>query len=64
MSDLDLFDASICEAVALGSCVMIRESQIFYAGPLRRAPDAAGKIVLLHPDDFAKLHSHVNQRRH
>jgi hypothetical protein len=64
MSDQDLFDSSICEAVALGSCVMIRESQICYAGPLQCSPDAAGKMVLLHPDDFAKLHNHVNQRRH
>ena len=64
MIDFKLYDASICEAVALGSCVMIEDSEIFYAGPLRSAPDAEGKMVLLNPCDFAKLKDHVDKRRH
>ena len=64
MSTTELFDASIHNGVAAGSCVMISDDEIVYAGPLKIAPDAAGKVVLLHPDDFAKLKGHVDKRRH
>jgi len=45
---------------------MIEESAIVYAGPLNHAarPDADGKVILLHPEDFAQLASHVDSRRH
>ena len=62
----NIFDATIHHGVAEGCCVMIEHSEIVYAGPLCGAlrPDAAGKVVLLHPEDFAKLKTHVDGRRH
>jgi len=62
----DLFDATVHKGIAKGSCVMIAESSIVYAGPLNHAarPDAEGKMILLHPEDFAQLKSHVEARRH
>lgn len=62
----DVFDATVHNGVAKGSCVMIEDSSIVYAGPLYGAarPDADGKVILLHPDDFAQLKSHVDSRRH
>jgi hypothetical protein len=62
--DRNLFDASTCEGVAIGSCVMLVDNMIVYAGPLKKAPSSEGKLVLLHPDDFAKLKTHVDKRRH
>jgi len=61
-----LFDATVHDGIAKGSCVMIAESSIVYAGPLNHAarPDADGKVILLHPEDFAQLKSHVDARRH
>ena len=66
MRDTDLFDATIHNGIAMGSCVMIRGSEIVYAGPLcdARRPDAAGKMTLLHPEDFAQLKQYVDSRRH
>ena len=66
MSNADLFDATIHNGIAIGSCVMLENDSLVYAGPLcdARRPDPAGKVTLLHPDDFAKLKSHVDSRRH
>lgn len=64
MSDPELFDASIHKAVAIGSCVMIADSEIVYAGPLQDAPEADGKLILLNAADFATLADHVHKRRH
>jgi hypothetical protein len=66
MCDSDLFDATIHQGIAMGSCVMIQDSEIVYAGPLHDAlrPDACGKVILLHPEDFALLKQHVDSRRH
>jgi hypothetical protein len=64
MCDTDIFDATIHEGIAMGTCVMLENHEMVYAGPLATSPEAAGKIVLLHPDDFAKLKSHVDSRRH
>ena len=63
-SDRQLFNASPCEGVALGSCVMLVDEQIVYAGPLKGAPPADGKFILLHNDDFAKLKASVEKGRH
>jgi hypothetical protein len=62
----DLFDATIHAAIAAGSCVMIENDEIVYAGPIEGCdrPDVVGKMVLLHPDDFAKLKGYVDKRRH
>ena len=57
----ELFDATSHIAVATGTCVMIQDAQIVYAGPLRTAPDAAGRMVLLSPTDFADLSRHVGK---
>jgi hypothetical protein len=66
MTMCDLFDATVHKGIAKGSCVMIYDSSIVYAGPLNHAarPDADGKVILLHPEDFAQLKSHVDARRH
>jgi len=58
----ETFDASIHRAVAPGSCVMIEESEIVYAGPIRLAPDASGKMLLLSADDFALLSAHLDRK--
>lgn len=64
MSEVDLFDATIHHGVAAGSCVMIENNQIIYAGPLGRAPNATGKMVLMNATDFARLNEHLNRVRH
>ena len=64
MNATGLFDATIHQGIAIGSCVMICDDEIVYAGPLKTAPNADGKMVLLSADDFAKLESHVKARRH
>lgn len=63
---MELFDATIHQAVAKGHCVMLADHEIVYAGPLDAAqrPAAAGKVILLHPDDFAELKAHVDSTRH
>ena len=62
----DLFDATIHTGIAQGSCVMIEERSIVYAGPLNHAarPEADGKVILMHPEDFAMLKFHVDAKRH
>ena len=47
MRDTDLFDATIHNGIAMGSCVMIQDSEIVYAGPLHDVlrPDACGKVI-------------------
>jgi hypothetical protein len=57
-----LFDASAHKAIAIGSCVMIADSEIVYAGPLQYAPEADGTMVLLNPDDYASLTDHMEPR--
>jgi hypothetical protein len=66
MSNAELFDATEHKAIAAGSCVMIEDDEIVYAGPIKGCDkhDIAGKLLLLHPDDFAKLKGHVDKRRH
>jgi hypothetical protein len=62
--DRGQFDASTCEGVVAGSCVMLVDNKIVYAGPIKGAPTSEGKLVLLHPDDFAKLKARVGKLRH
>lgn len=50
--------------VAKGSCVLLLDDEIVYAGPLKGAPDVTGKMVLLNPDDFERLKAHVDRGRH
>jgi hypothetical protein len=64
MTDGQLFNATICDGCAVGSCVMLVDDEIVYAGPIKQAPSAEGKLVLMHADDFAKLKTHVDKRRH
>lgn len=59
-----LFDSSPDEAIATGTCVMILDDRIVYAGPIKGAPDVAGRMVLLNPADFEKLKTHVDRHRH
>lgn len=59
-----LFNATICEGVVLGSCVMLLDDEIVYAGPIKGAPPTDGRLVLLHADDFTKLKTHVDKHRH
>lgn len=64
----DLFNASICEAVAVGHCVILEgeeDQHIVYAGPINASPTpAAGRLVLLNPEDFNKLKTVVDRGRH
>lgn len=64
MTDREPFNASTCEGVALGTCVMLVDDKIVYAGPLKTAPLVDGRLVLLHPEDFEKLRVYVEKRRH
>ena len=34
---------------------MIENDEMVYAGPLESAPDHEGRLILLHPADFARL---------
>lgn len=61
--DENLFNASISEGVVVGNCVVLVDSDIFYAGPIKTAPDMAGKLVVLNPVDFEKLKTVVNRHK-
>lgn len=60
----ELSDATIHRAVAPGSCMIIGDNQIIYVGPLERAPDATGKVMLMNATDFARLNEHLMMVRH
>jgi hypothetical protein len=64
VSDPGLFNATINVGIVKGHCVMLVDNKIVYAGPIRAAPTSEGKLVLLHPDDFAKLKACVDKHRH
>lgn len=64
MVDDRLFDSSKHDGIAKGSCVLLLDDEIVYAGPLKGAPDVTGKMVLLNPDDFERLRAHVDRGRH
>lgn len=59
-----LFDASPHLGVMAGTCVMIEDGEVCFAGPLGSSPDSANKLVLLNPVDFEKLKAHVEKHRH
>mgnify|MGYP001558474598 CR=1 FL=1 len=59
-----LFYAAPCEGVQIGTCVMLVDDNIVYAGPLKNAPKADGMTILLHADDFEFLKSRVDKHRH
>jgi hypothetical protein len=64
VSDPGLFNATINGGIVKGHYVMLVDNKIVYAGPIKAAPTSEGKLVLLHPDDFAKLKAHVDKLRH
>jgi hypothetical protein len=55
MRDNQATDASVHHAIAAGSCVMIERGEMVYAGPLVDMPEAEGRLILLHPEDFGRL---------
>jgi hypothetical protein len=55
MSEQEPIDAVIHRGVAPGSCVMIEDNEIVYAGPLEGVPEGSGKVMLLSNHDFARL---------
>jgi hypothetical protein len=57
-----LFNATINGGIVKGHCVMLVDNK--YTGPIKAAPTSEGKLVLLHPDDFAKLKARVVKLRH
>lgn len=59
-----MFNSSICEGVAAGTCVMLRDDQIVYAGPIKSAPDVTGSLMLLNAADFEKLKALVDRKKH
>lgn len=64
MPDTSMFDASPCEGVSVGICVMLEDGAVVYAGPIKGAPDAAGKHILFHARDFERLRAHIDRHRH
>ena len=64
MTDTPMFDASPCDGIAPGICVMLEDGGIVYAGPIKGAPDSAGKHVLFHATDFERLRAHVDRHKH
>lgn len=64
MTDREPFNAAQCEGVVKGTCVMLLDNKIVYAGPIKGCPSVEGQTVLLHADDFELLRSHVEKRRH
>jgi hypothetical protein len=64
VSEPGVFNATVNGGIVKGHCVMLVESKIVYAGPINAAPTSEGKLVLLHPDDFAKLKARVDKLRH
>lgn len=59
-----MFNSSICEGVAAGMCVMLRDDQIVYAGPIKNAPDVTDSLMLLNAADFVKLKAVVDRHKH
>lgn len=59
-----MFNASISKAVAVGTCVILREGEITYAGPIKGAPTVDAGLVLFNAVDFEKLKAHVEKRKH
>ncbi len=61
----DLMNATICDEVVIGSCVMLVDDRIVYAGPIKGAlGNTAGKLVLLNTADFDKLKAVVDRGKH
>jgi hypothetical protein len=60
----DTFESSPDPAVVTGTCVMIEDDRIVYAGPIKGAPNTAGRMVLLNPADFDKLEAAAARGRH
>jgi hypothetical protein len=64
MPESGTFDASICNGVVTGSCVMLIDDRIVYAGPIKGAPSSEGKTILMNACDFERLKNHVDRKRH
>lgn len=63
-TDQPMFNAAPCEGVCKGTVVMLIDDRIIYAGPLKGAPKADDKMILLNSEDFELLRAHVEKRRH
>jgi len=59
-----LMNAAPCPGVCVGTCVMLEDDNIVYAGPLETTPNSAGKLVLMNAEDFEKLKVLVDKRKH
>ena len=55
------FSTAPDDAIMRGTCVVISEECIIYAGPIKSTPDVTGHLVLLNPVDFEQLKAHVEQ---
>lgn len=55
-------DAAIHNAVEAGTCVMLQDRELVYAGPLSKMPEAEGRMVLLSAVDFARLTAHLDRK--
>lgn len=64
MAERNLMNASPCEGIVTGTCVMLENHQIVYAGPIKGAPDTDGLHVLMSAADFEKFKAHVERGRH
>jgi len=49
------FQAVSCNAIQPGICVVIKDTEIIYAGPIRECRTPSGVEVLFNPVDFESL---------
>ena len=60
-----LFDAGVNDGIVQNHCIVIDDDGLIcYGGPIRTAPELAGKLILLNPVDFEKLQKIVERSRH
>lgn len=60
----NLFDVSVCNGICEGTCVIVQEGAIVFAGPIRLAPDVSETLVLMHEKDFQRLQDHKAKHWH
>ena len=60
----DMFNATICDAVVVGTCVALLNESIVYAGPIKHCPEVAdGTLMLLSAEDFEILQTHIKRHQ-
>jgi len=56
---------SICDGIVDGTCVVLKDDIIIYAGPIPLAPgEIGGALILLNRADFERFQSFREKRKH